>query len=172
MLTEQQSEFCLRAFRNALDTHIGAGKKPEGRNACVLNITKHDNSELFFYAYSSAASLSKTERANLAQAGFELVPDIDSSLRGKYACGGMGQYHTEPRLINFLYAYPGMIENVKDVLLISEIDCCPTCTKYTVDAFVRANPNVNVYTDEYGKNPGRKEQPRFVYQGPAPFAWS
>ncbi|WP_193161403.1 hypothetical protein [Microbulbifer hainanensis] len=171
MLSEDQAEFCIRSFRNALNAHIGAGKNPNGRNACVLNITRHDGTELFLYAYSSARSLSAGEHANLAAAGFPLVPDVSPALR-VYACGGMGQYHTEPRLINFLYASPGYIENVKTALIISEIDCCTTCMRYTIDLFVRANPNVNVFTDEYGKVPGRNQRPRFVYQGPAPLTWS
>lgn len=57
-------------------------------------------------------------------------------------------YHTEPRVVYFLYASPGMIQNVKNILIISEIDWCTTCMKYTIDVFTKSDPSISVYTDE------------------------
>lgn len=168
MISQYESEMALRSFRAALNEIVSDAKQPEGRNACILNLTRNDNTELYLYAYSSAKGLSKSELQQLSDRGFPLVEDVPEQLR-VYACGGMGQYHTEPRLINYFNARPGALENVKTALIISEIDCCTTCMKYTVDLFVKANPIMEVYTDEYGKNPGRNQLPRFTYQGPAPY---
>lgn len=156
MLSEKDSETLLVNFRKSLNKRISAKKDPNARNACILNITRNDGEELFFYAYSSAGGLSKSEQASIAKDGFPLVPDVSAEhLRSLYACRGMGQWHTEPRLINFLNCSPGYIENVDNVLIISEIDCCKTCLRYTIDIFRENNGNIDVYTDEYGKVPSR-----------------
>lgn len=165
MISEQQSEELLRLFRLRIMEIVSQSKEPAKRNACILNLTMNDGRELIFYSYSSTSSLAQKEKQHLANCGFPLVPDVATNLR-IYACGGMGQYHTEPRLVNFFNASPGFLENVKTALIISEINCCPTCLKYTVTEFQRANPNIDVYTDEFEMNPGRKQQPKFSYQGP------
>ena len=129
-----------------------------------MNITRNDGKELLFFAYSSAAGLSQKELSAIAADGFELVPDVSlEHLRSLYACRGMGQWHTEPRLINFMNCSPGYIENVANVLIISEIDCCATCLKYTIEVFRAANGAIDVYTDEYGKVPSRGISPNFKF---------
>ena len=164
MLSEKKSEELLINFRKALNKHISAKKDPNARNACILNITRTDGVELLLYGYSSAGGLSQTEHRNIEAEGFPLVPDVGlEHLRSLYACRGMGQWHTEPRLINFLNCSPGYIENVANVLLISEIDCCATCVKYTIDIFRENNAGIDVYTDEYGKVPSRGIAPNFKF---------
>ena len=164
MLSEYDSEKLLYNFRKSLNNRISPKKEPDARNACIMNITRRDGAELLFYAYSSAAGLSQTEKREIANDGFELVPDVSlAHLRSTYACRGMGQWHTEPRLLNFLNCSPGYIENVASVLIISEIDCCATCMNYTVSVFTESNPRVEVYTDEFGKVPSKGISPRFKY---------
>lgn len=168
MLTECDVEFRLRQFRQAIGGLVPASKEPEKRNLCLLNVTLLDESELIYYSYSSTASLSTITKQNLKARNFELVPDVPPHLR-VYTCGGMGQYHTEPRLVNFFYHSPGLLEHTKSLLIATEIDCCTTCINYTIDAFVRANPNVEVWTDEFGMSPRAKRKPVFQYSGPVQF---
>ena len=47
----------------------------------------------------------------------------------------MGQFHTEPRLINYIHGRPGFIGHLTDVTLVSEIDCCGTCVPHSINAF-------------------------------------
>jgi len=164
MLSEKDSEELIFNFRKSLNRHISSKKNPDARNACIMNITRNDGKELLFFAYSSAAGLSQKELSAIAADGFELVPDVSlEHLRSLYACRGMGQWHTEPRLINFMNCSPGYIENVANVLIISEIDCCATCLKYTIEVFRAANGAIDVYTDEYGKVPSRGISPNFKF---------
>jgi hypothetical protein len=73
----------------------------------------------------------------------------------------MGMYHTEPRLLNYLMSRPGWIERVKQVTLVSEINCCSTCKKYAINTFRTLHLDIDVSTIELGMNPGQGTGPQY-----------
>ena len=110
-------------------------------------------------AYSHLSGLSESNMRKIYDLGqFELVPDTIQFV----GCKGMGKFHTEPRLINYMLSRPGWIENVTEVTLVSEINCCTTCTKYAISEFRKRYPAVGTYIIELGMNPGKGIGPQYT----------
>lgn len=109
-------------------------------------------------AYSHLSGLSKANLKKVYDLGvIEFVPDAIEFV----GCGGMGMYHTEPRLLNYLMSRPGWIERVKQVTLVSEINCCSTCKKYAINKFRTLHLDIDISTIELGMNPGQGTGPQY-----------
>lgn len=140
-----------------------SGFVPEAHNLCIAHCSFRDFPAINFFSYSAMSRFSKTALSKLQNEwGVEFVPDVAPNIR-TFACGGMGQYHTEPRLMNYIHGRPGFIGQLTDVTLVSEINCCPTCVPYTINAFRRTFTDVQVHTIELGMRPGEGIGPQYAY---------
>jgi hypothetical protein len=75
----------------------------EGHNICLALIDFRDGSSEVLVAYSNDASIPDSIRL-----GLHLVPNVYGLLPtgARFGCDGMAQYHTEPKLLNFICASP------------------------------------------------------------------
>jgi hypothetical protein len=77
----------------------------EGHNVCLAIVDFLDGSRVVLAAYSNDAALPESIRL-----GLNLVPNIYELLPvgARFGCDGMAQYHTEPKLLNFICASPDL----------------------------------------------------------------
>ena len=130
-------------------------------NLCLAYVTLMNNGVAkveLLCAYSHLSGLSESNLRKIYNlGGIELVPDTIQFV----GCNGMGVFHTEPRLLNYMLSRPGWIENVTEVTLVSEINCCTTCRKYAINAFRQKYPGVAIHLIELGMNPGKGVGPQY-----------
>jgi hypothetical protein len=155
----------------------------EGHNIC-LALVRFTNSIIdVFAAYSNDSAIPESIRL-----GLNLIPDVYDSLskEGRFGCDGMAQFHTEPKLLNYLCAtlavrqtafagrlprvpfYRSVVEKQREqaitragllkrpedmlsVTLVTEINCCRTCTQYSVNSFRARFPKTPLHVIELGK---------------------
>ncbi len=150
-------------LREALNDSVANRKAYDAwaHNLCMLSLLMDDGRTLDFYAYSDVSSLADRSIRVIQSRGAEFVPTIDSKIEFGVNCGGMGQYHTEPKLFRNVLGRPGMIERVKEIIVASEIKVCGTCMPYTIQAFRLRYPSIPVVIHEFGMNPGKGKLPQF-----------
>ncbi len=174
-MTEADIEFTLIGMRIELNDSVKNRAKydPWAHNLCFLSVLTDLGHALRFYSYSDQSSLSDRSIRYLANQGLEFVPLIDYTIEFGVNCGGMGQYHTEPKLFRNVLGRPGLIEHVREIILASEIDVCKTCMPYTVQAFRQLYPTVSVVVREFGMVPSQDKPPTYpifqATQGSNPF---
>ncbi len=163
----------------------------EGHNLCLALVHYNDGTSDVLAAYSNDSAVPESMRLGLG-----LIPNLYGELaEGKhFGCGGMAQFHTEPKLLNWLCAtsiirrgkyhqehlpripfYRAILnkqrteaahhasrlkrpENMAAVTLVTEIDCCTTCTKYAIDRFRARFPHVALHVIELGKQSGEQTE--------------
>ncbi|EKE70567.1 hypothetical protein [Gallaecimonas xiamenensis] len=164
MLSEADAEQVLIRLRQAINGVVWATPKfdPDAHNICFINLEMRDGRELIYYSFSNMSRVSSTRQAALTGLGYELVPDVSNHLKF-WACGGMGQYHTEPRLVNYVFCRPGHLENIRRALIVTEIDCCGSCMNNTISPFVEQYPDIDIYTQEHGAVPSQGISPSFQH---------
>jgi len=206
------------AYLRASLNNILRGRKYDAdkHNLCIAVVEYADGRSDTFAAYSNDSALSGNFPGIFDFLG--LVPNTypllkeDLAKSGKadltpFGCDGMAQYHTEPKLMNFLASSPAVrqralkaqrkplgdsyrrkdvseadlnqlngildrqldtamrhagqlpgIDAIVQVTLASEIDCCKTCMKHTIDKFNARYPSARIQHDktlfELGKTAG------------------
>jgi hypothetical protein len=165
----------------------------EGHNICLALICYKDQTTDVLVAYSNDSSIPESTRLGLG-----LIPDVSTSLSvaERFGCDGMAQFHTEPKLLNYLCttplvrkrAFQGPLpqnafyrsvlegqrkqairlanhlkrpEDIDSLTLITEIDCCPTCTRYSIQRFRAKFPSTPLHAIELGKKVSEKVPPRY-----------
>jgi hypothetical protein len=156
----------------------------EEHNLCLALIRFHDGSSEILTAYSNDSAIPESTRL-----GLHLIPNVYGKVPAneRFGCDGMAQYHTEPKLLNYLCAtlearqtaYRNQflprdplyrfilqrqrrhaseqailsrdIKKVTAVVIVTEIDCCPTCTAYSIERFRERFPDIPLRTIELGK---------------------
>ncbi|HET8655578.1 MAG TPA: hypothetical protein VFL93_08705 [Longimicrobiaceae bacterium] len=130
-------------------------------NVCLAVVSLYDGGSWHREELMAYSHLSGLSNANLKKlydvGGVEFVPDSIPFV----GCNGMGRFHTEPRLLNYVLSRPGWIERVREITLISEINCCKTCRKYAIDEFRKRYPQIGLHTFELGMNPGENTFPKY-----------
>jgi hypothetical protein len=166
----------------------------EDHNICLALICYKDGTTDVLVAYSNDSAIG-SESIRL---GLGLIPDVSASLSamGRFGCSGMAQFHTEPKLLNYLCATPllrqsvlqGPLprnpfhrsvleaqrkqavrrvnllkspEDIASITLITEIDCCPTCTRYSIDRFRAKFPSTPLHVIELGKKVSAEAPPQY-----------
>ncbi|WKE66609.1 hypothetical protein PVT67_04995 [Gallaecimonas kandeliae] len=164
MLTEQQAEQVLLNMRMAINGVVTKTKRfnPDAHNICFINLEMRNGNELVYYSFSNMSKVSSLRQSKLVAMGYELVPDVTDHLKF-WACGGMGQYHTEPRLVNYVFCRPGHLENIRKALIVTEIDCCGSCLNNTIQPFIDQYPDIDFYTQEHGAVPSQGVSPSFQH---------
>ncbi len=103
--TRAEAEIAIAYLRAQINAHLEYKKAydAEAHNACVARVLYKDGSISVLAAYSEDSAVSYSTRLAL-----HLVPDVSRLLPAgeKFGCNGMAQYHTEPKLLNFLLAPP------------------------------------------------------------------
>jgi len=156
----------------------------EEHNLCLALIRFQDGSFEIQAAYSNDSALPESIRL-----GLQLIPNVYNQVPAneRFGCDGMAQYHTEPKLLNYLCAnlevrqtaYRNQflprdplyrfilqrqrrqakeqaelskeIKKVATVVIATEIDCCRTCTAYSIERFRERFPDIPLRTIELGK---------------------
>lgn len=155
----------------------------EGHNICLALVRFTDGTTDVLAAYSNDSAIPESIRL-----GLNLIGDVYAALPAtqRFGCDGMAQFHTEPKLLNYLCATPairqsilgtslpqnplyrailqkqreqaarqaGRLKNpdeVAAILLVTEIDCCRTCTDYSLIRFRARFPNTPLDVLELGK---------------------
>lgn len=182
------AEMAVALKRAELNNALGYKSKYDAdrHNVCLALIRYRDNSTHVLAAYSNDSAIPQSIRL-----GLDLVPNLYNSitLAERFGCDGMAQFHTEPKLLNYLCATPRVRKSAFDgplpfkdpflnsivkqqraqataranllkhpedmvsIALVTEIDCCQTCTKYTIDHF-RARFRISPTLFELGKKVG------------------
>jgi hypothetical protein len=77
----------------------------EDHNICLAIVKYADGSSAVLAAYSNDAAIPESIRF-----GLNLVPNVYGLLPtgARFGCDGMAQYHTEPKLLNFICASPNV----------------------------------------------------------------
>lgn len=165
----------------------------EGHNICLALVEYKGGGFDALVAYSHDSAVPESLRL-----GLNLVPNLYGELSGghRFGCDGMAQYHTEPKLLNYLCATPAIRQGVlgvwlprndlysavlkkqraaaarhagilrspaefSSVTLVTEIDCCSTCTRYSIGRFKGRFPAIPLEVIELGKKPGSGVPPQF-----------
>jgi hypothetical protein len=160
----------------------------EKHNLCLALVLFKDGTFDVLAAYSNDSAIPESIRL-----GLNLIPDMYAALpkMERFGCDGMAQFHTEPKLLNYLCANPFLRqstfhgppprnsfyqsvladqreraarqaqllkrpEDIASITLVTEIDCCPTCTAYSLHRFRARFPNTPLHTIELGKKVGEK----------------
>ena len=158
----------------------------EGHNICLALIEYRGGGFDVLVAYSHDSAVPESLRL-----GLNLIPNLYGELSAgeRFGCDGMAQYHTEPKLLNYLCATPvirqgalgswlprhGLYSSIlrkqradvarqagllrtsaefASITLVTEINCCATCTRYSIGRFRGKFPAVQLDVIELGKNPG------------------
>ncbi|QPK61814.1 hypothetical protein IVG45_13165 [Methylomonas sp. LL1] len=160
-------------------------------NLCLALILFKDGSSDVLAAYSNDSAIPESIRL-----GLNLIPNLYAALpkNERFGCDGMAQYHTEPKLLNYLCANPSLHQNtfpspapksfyrsilagqreqasrqarmmkrtedIASLTLVTEIDCCPTCTAHSINRFRALFPNTPLHTIELGKKVAEKSPPQ------------
>lgn len=130
-------------------------------NIAFVSVLQRDGTKRRFASYSSQSTLTGYNDQLLAQLGYDYVPVVDSDIDLGVSCDGQRRYHTEPKLFRWVLALPGLIENVAEVVLASEIDVCSSCRRHTLDAFQRRYPHVHLDIHQFGMMPGKDRPPTY-----------
>ena len=200
-------EHCM-AFKRAeinhyLEEYLGKKYDTEDHNIALAFLHFKDGSDNVLAAYSNDSAL--TQRGYSGESlliNLGLVPNLYPELPTleRYGCDGRGQYHTEPKLLNYLTASiekrqspyitgPGFLRNVPilkkiiegnrqsarsiagnlkhpsdltHLLIATEIDCCPTCEKYSIKRFREIFPKVIFDVKSFHKIKGSLTQYEFT----------
>src|SRR4051812_18822282 len=77
----------------------------EGHNICLALLRYEDGRGDVLAAYSNDSAMPESIRL-----GLNLIPDVYGSMpaAGRYGCDGMAQFHTEPKLLNYVCATPAI----------------------------------------------------------------
>ena len=210
-------ELTLGILRESLNNMVaGRTYNADEHNLCIALVEFADGSNQTLAAYSNDSALQQNFKGAFDVLG--LVPntykllkkDLQAGGQGAvpYACDGMAQHHTEPKLLNYLAAAPairrralwqqrqgfsdkhlrrdvsaedlrflngilkeqrrtayaaaglmGSEPDIAKVTLASEIDCCETCVRKTIQKFNDRYPHAVISRDrktlfELGKKPG------------------
>ena len=166
----------------------------EDHNICLALVRYKDGSSDVLSAYSNDSAIPESIRL-----GLDLIPNVYGDLKAgqRFGCDGMAQYHTEPKLLNYLCATPtvrkGVIGNslpknklykqvlhqqrtqasaqaerlkspndIAAITLVTEIDCCPTCTEYSIRRFRQHFPDIQLDVIELGKVVRDKTPPNYT----------
>jgi hypothetical protein len=179
---------------------------PEGHNVCLALIRFKDGTLDVLAAYSHDSVIPESIRI-----GLNLIPNLYAALPDtkRFGCDGMPQFHTEPKLLNYLCAAPSIRQDalqaplpksplyrsflthqrkeastqaqmpsldqrmsgrpgtgmkpkeIASITLVSEINCCRTCTKYSVERFRTQFPSIPLEVIELGKVVSTKEPAQF-----------
>jgi hypothetical protein len=173
----------------------------EGHNICLAIVEFLDRSSTVLAAYSDDKAIPDSIRF-----GLNLVPSVYGLLPtgARFGCDGMAQYHTEPKLLNFICAGPNIrqlafptpkrptprgishefflnvVEKqrraareaagrlkppdaIRALTLVSEIDCCRTCVRYSIERFRATFPGTSLDTIELGKTAGEPTPYQMVH---------
>lgn len=167
-MNHQDAHELIATLRYAVNESFEKNQKlsnfnPEAHNLCIAHCTFNNAPPLNLFSFSAMSSFSKTALNKLVHEwGVEFVPDVATNIR-TFACGGMGQFHTEPRLINYIHGRPGFIGHLTDVTLVSEIDCCGACVPHSINAFKQTFTDVQVHIIELGMKPSLGIGPQYGY---------
>ncbi len=196
------AEMAIALKRQEINKALGYRKAydAEGHNLCLALINFTDGNWDVIGAYSDSAALPRS-----LLLGLGLIPDVSYAMdkRSRLGCNGMGLYHTEPKLLNWLTARPEIrvraiekirlptprsmplatyhavlraqkedaikaarrlpvvgsvggdlvkfVDDVADITLVTEIDCCKTCEDYAIKEFRKRFPRIHLYKIELGK---------------------
>jgi len=186
------AEMALALKRTELNRALQYRSKynADDHNICLALIRFKDGTFDVLAAYSNDSAVPESLRL-----GLNLIPDLSASLpkEKRFGCNGMAQFHTEPKLLNYLCATPAVRQNalhgslpthsfyrsvlteqrgqaslraqllkgpgdIASITLVTEIDCCPTCTQYSVERF-RAMFPAPLYVVELARRCGNRYQP-------------
>jgi hypothetical protein len=165
----------------------------EGHNICLALICYKDETTEVLAAYSNDSALRPSMRLGLG-----LVPDVAGTMpkSQRMNCDGMAQFHTEPKLLNYLCASPRRRQSVlktplpknpvyrkilkaqraevmrrpsflkgpqdiEEVTLVTEIDCCTTCTRYAIERFRAKFSGTPLDVIQLGKVVSKKTPPQY-----------
>ncbi len=99
------AEMALAIMREDLNRALFYRKQynAEKHNICLAIIDFRQSARVVLAAYSNNSAIPESTRL-----GLNLVPDTYGMLPmgSRFGCDGMAQYHTEPKLLNFLCASP------------------------------------------------------------------
>ena len=164
-------------------------------NICLALIRYKGGESAALAAYSNDSAIPESIRL-----GLNLIPDLYAYMpeAERFGCDGMAQYHTEPKLLNYLCAPPAIrqlaihkhlpknpvyrsilrdqrsfatrqaqlldrpLGDIVAVTLVTEIDCCTTCTEYSIKRFRWKCPDTPLHTIELGKDPGAGVQSQYA----------
>ncbi|MCB1778152.1 MAG: hypothetical protein KDI50_12030 [Candidatus Competibacteraceae bacterium] len=189
-------EMAIALKRAELNQALGYRKDydTEEHNICLALIRFQDGSSEILAAYSNDSAMAESVRL-----GLQLIPNVYDRLPAheRFGCDGMAQYHTEPKLLNYLcatlearqaayrksflprdalyrfilqrqrqYAHDQAalardIKKVAAVVIVTEIDCCPTCTAYSIERFRERFPHIPLRTIELGKQVSSGVKPQY-----------
>jgi hypothetical protein len=164
-----------------------------GHNLCLALTRFKDGTIDVLAAYSNDSAIPESIRL-----GLNLIPNVYAALpkMERFGCDGMAQFHTEPKLLNYLCTAPSLRqstfhgplprnflyksvlegqreqaarqaqllkrpEDIASLTLVTEIDCCPTCTAHSINRFRARFPNTPLHTIELGKKAGVKGSAQF-----------
>lgn len=189
-------EMAIALKRVELNQAMGYRKNydAEEHNICLALIRFQDGSSEILAAYSNDSAIAESVRL-----GLHLIPNTYDRLPAneRFGCDGMAQYHTEPKLLNYLCAtletrqaayrkqflprdplyrfilqrqrqyasdqaaLTRDIKKVAAVVIVTEIDCCPTCTAYSIERFRERFPGIPLRTIELGKQVSGGVKPQY-----------
>lgn len=105
----QDAEMAIAFLRAELNRHLTYKTRydAEGHNLCLAIIDLTTGGSTVLAAYSNDSAIPASLRLHLS-----LVPDTYALMppTARFGCDGMAQLHTEPKLLNFLTATPGIRE--------------------------------------------------------------
>ena len=166
---------------------------PEDHNICLALLEFNDGTTDVLAAYSNDSAIPESIRL-----GLNFIPNLYEALPGleRFGCDGMANSHTEPKLLNYICAAPGIRQTafggplpgnplyksvlqkqrsgvaghaqrlklpheIRSVTLVSEIDCCTTCTNYSIQRFRARFPRIPLDLIELGKQVSKNKPPQF-----------
>jgi hypothetical protein len=130
-------------------------------NIALVSVLLRDGTKRRFASYSCQSTLSGYTHQLLARLGYDYVPIVASDIDFGVSCDGQRGYHTEPKLLRWILALPGLIENVAEVVLASELDVCKSCRRHTLETFRRRHPDVHLDVHQFGMKPGKNQPPAY-----------
>lgn len=95
---------------------------PEDHNLCLAYIEFKVGKPDYLWSYSNMSRLRK-KKGDIKVSTF--IPEVK---KPTYTPSGMGIYHTEPRLLNYIIDKYKM-KNIKEITLTTSRDCCSSCQK-------------------------------------------
>ena len=145
----------------------GAGftDKPNGKgfgNLAAAKVVMKDGTEKTFYSFSNMGDLKKIKSPLVS----DFVPDtrpyrIQSVMRGGY------QYHTEPRLLNYILNTQ-KIDDISEIHMLTERSPCPqSCGPFVIKSWRTGSwePGKWAPTSESKVTPETQNIPLWVYDG-------
>lgn len=153
-LDKYHAHATMLTLREELNADLAHRTKyaPDEHNLCFAYCEFNVGQPTIVVSYSDQSSLS-----DKVVSKFDFVPNVRAFLQHstqQMGCNGMGQYHTEPKLLNYILARPGWNGHLTALTLVSEIDCCTTCVSYAVNRFRTHYPQVTFRVIELHKKVG------------------